>query len=45
MIYEGKLYIWMNSELMFYLGLFIMFVIVIFNLLGEVLLECYGVKC
>ncbi|MCM3411562.1 nickel ABC transporter permease subunit NikC [Metabacillus litoralis] len=44
MIHEGKSYIRTNPELMLYPGLFIMVVIVTFNLLGEALSERYGVK-
>ncbi|MFD2215125.1 nickel ABC transporter permease subunit NikC [Metabacillus endolithicus] len=44
MIHEGKSYIRTNPELMLYPGLFIMIVIVTFNLLGEALSERYGVK-
>ncbi|WP_226666335.1 nickel ABC transporter permease subunit NikC [Metabacillus litoralis] len=44
MIHEGKTYIRTNPELMIYPGLIIMIVIVTFNLLGEALLERYGVK-
>ncbi|MFV2047713.1 MULTISPECIES: nickel ABC transporter permease subunit NikC [Bacillaceae] len=44
MIHEGKSYIRTNPELMLYPGLFIMVVIITFNLLGEALSERYGVK-
>ncbi len=44
MINEGKSFIRTNPELMIYPGLFIMAVIVTFNLLGEALSERYGVK-
>lgn len=44
MIHDGKSYIRSNPELMLYPGLMIMFVVVMFNLLGEALSERYGVK-
>ncbi|MGE8203413.1 nickel ABC transporter permease subunit NikC [Heyndrickxia sp. NPDC080065] len=44
MILEGKSFVRSNVELMLYPGLCIMFVVIIFNLLGESLSKFFGVK-
>jgi nickel transport system permease protein len=44
MILEGKSFVRSNVELMLYPGLCIMFVVIVFNLLGESLSKYFGVK-
>lgn len=44
MILEGKSFVRSNMELMVYPGLCIMFVVIVFNVLGESLSELFGVK-
>jgi len=44
MILEGKSFVRTNIEMMLYPGLCIMFVVIIFNLLGESLATLFGVK-